>query len=292
MEPYFRILGLQPGASVDDIRRAYRRLAKQFHPDVNPEGGTRERFLEIVEAYEVLMGERKPKARQSTVDHDAIRRRAKEEALRKARMRYAEFVKQQEKEQNEAYGQALLWVIIGAAAILTFLALQGPFNAWRISANPYQTTCRITFSGYREATVQYAVDGVTFNERVTLRRSYIETLSGNGMPLRPNHTFAVRCNREDPTLFEVLWEYPGTETMEAYLRAAAKRIPEAFPETSMDEDQAACLAQAILQSHGIDGLATLFFFDEPALENYQHNAWVFASEFGQVQPEEAFPQCF
>ena len=51
-DPY-KILGLTREATGDDIRRAYRRLAKEYHPDVNPDG--EDRFKKITEAYELLL---------------------------------------------------------------------------------------------------------------------------------------------------------------------------------------------------------------------------------------------
>jgi curved DNA-binding protein len=51
---YYEILGVPRGASSEDIRRAYRKLARQYHPDVNKEPGAEERFKDIAEAYEVL----------------------------------------------------------------------------------------------------------------------------------------------------------------------------------------------------------------------------------------------
>lgn len=51
---YYEILGVARGASADELRRAYRRLAKQYHPDVNKEDGATDRFKEINEAYAVL----------------------------------------------------------------------------------------------------------------------------------------------------------------------------------------------------------------------------------------------
>lgn len=52
---YYRILGVDRNASQEDIKRAYRRLARQFHPDMNPgDKAAEERFKEINEAYQVL----------------------------------------------------------------------------------------------------------------------------------------------------------------------------------------------------------------------------------------------
>ncbi len=52
-DPY-EILGVSRDAETDDIKKAYRRLARQLHPDVNPDPSTQERFKEVSAAYEVL----------------------------------------------------------------------------------------------------------------------------------------------------------------------------------------------------------------------------------------------
>lgn len=51
---YYEILGVSRNADKDEIKRAYRRLARKYHPDVNKEDGAEERFKEINRAYEVL----------------------------------------------------------------------------------------------------------------------------------------------------------------------------------------------------------------------------------------------
>jgi curved DNA-binding protein len=52
---YFKVLGVDRNADSDTIKRAFRRLARQYHPDVNPgDASAEERFKEINEAYEVL----------------------------------------------------------------------------------------------------------------------------------------------------------------------------------------------------------------------------------------------
>ncbi|SRR5579884_1048075 len=51
---YYEVLGVGRSASADEIRRAYRRLALQYHPDRNPSADASEKFKEAQEAYEVL----------------------------------------------------------------------------------------------------------------------------------------------------------------------------------------------------------------------------------------------
>ncbi|HEY7012148.1 MAG TPA: molecular chaperone DnaJ [Streptosporangiaceae bacterium] len=51
---YYAVLGVRRDADADEIKKAYRRLARELHPDVNPDPQTQERFKEITQAYEVL----------------------------------------------------------------------------------------------------------------------------------------------------------------------------------------------------------------------------------------------
>ena len=51
---YYKIMGVSKDASQDEIKRAYRKLARKYHPDVSKESDAEERFKELGEAYEVL----------------------------------------------------------------------------------------------------------------------------------------------------------------------------------------------------------------------------------------------
>lgn len=69
---YYEVLGLQRGASIEEIKKAYRKLALQYHPDKNPNNpDAEERFKEAAEAYGVLSDEEK-RARYDRYGHQGM----------------------------------------------------------------------------------------------------------------------------------------------------------------------------------------------------------------------------
>jgi molecular chaperone DnaJ len=62
MKEYYDILGLNEGANEEEIKKAYRKMSKKYHPDLNPNNTeAEEKFKKVVEAYEILTGKQKPK---------------------------------------------------------------------------------------------------------------------------------------------------------------------------------------------------------------------------------------
>jgi hypothetical protein len=126
LNKYFKVLGLQPGASEIEIRKQYRKLAMRYHPDKNPDSDTRKQFDLVQEAYEVLTGKKNiplPSAK-SVKRHNP--QKSKEDRIREARRRYYE-QQQREKAENERFYRGLFkgrnWLIIRISAVIgTILA--------------------------------------------------------------------------------------------------------------------------------------------------------------------------
>ena len=72
-QDYYDVLGVEKSASADDIKRSYRRLAMQFHPDKNPGDKEAEaKFKQCAEAYEVLSDQQK-RQQYDQYGHEGLR---------------------------------------------------------------------------------------------------------------------------------------------------------------------------------------------------------------------------
>ncbi len=100
MSSYHDILGVPRGAGKEQVKRAFRKKAMQYHPDKNNAPGAKDMFIKVNEAYEALIEgramprqrARRTKTRQEM--QEEIRRKAKAQAKYYAKMRYEEFRKE------------------------------------------------------------------------------------------------------------------------------------------------------------------------------------------------------
>jgi len=140
MKHYYAVLQLDENAAPAEIKKAYRRLAKQYHPDVNKSPDAHDRFIEITEAYEFLINHwpshitgSSDKSSQDqgytdyrwTEEYERFRKESREKAQRQARMRYEKFRKQHEAFQESGLNDIGLWltVLIRIVGILLLLFL-------------------------------------------------------------------------------------------------------------------------------------------------------------------------
>lgn len=105
----YKILGLEPGADKAGVKKAYRRLAKKYHPDVNATADAAEKFLEITRAYDELLGAKTiPHQPDRSYDKaEQIIRREREEA--KARERAKAWEKAKAREKARVREKAKAW---------------------------------------------------------------------------------------------------------------------------------------------------------------------------------------
>ncbi|XOV68150.1 MAG: DnaJ domain-containing protein [Fluviicola sp.] len=126
---YYRILGLPNNASISDVRKQYRRLVMQYHPDKNPSPDAQRKFIEIKEAYEILTGKKAAPVHQirrrdnsrNTANSQQQKQKEQQQRAKEAQKRYEE-QKLREYLENELYFRKLTqgwrWKLMKASAIL------------------------------------------------------------------------------------------------------------------------------------------------------------------------------
>src|SRR5262245_20134925 len=98
----YLLLRLQPGASLAEIKQAFRLRAKQLHPDRNGDADAHEQFIRLHEAYERLCRNRAEPVQEEAVQEKHAAR-ARQAASAYARMRYEEYVRETELYHNSPY---------------------------------------------------------------------------------------------------------------------------------------------------------------------------------------------
>ena len=120
LKKYYDILGLNTSATPAEVRKSYRNLAMRLHPDKNTSNQAKEQFIEITNAYEILIGK---KEAPILIEKNVSRSKTKsnEDRVKEAQKRYYD---QQEKEriENEKYYKSLFigykWKIIKLSSVI------------------------------------------------------------------------------------------------------------------------------------------------------------------------------
>jgi hypothetical protein len=136
---YYNILGIDSTATLDEIKKAYRRKAKLYHPDKNKAPEAEQNFIEVTEAYNVLVGYRtqgysrqlRASTNKAKTKEDFFKEqkaRARQKAREYANMKYEEFLQSEGNQTQEAMAVVLfhvlfatsLFVVIGLPIILLY----------------------------------------------------------------------------------------------------------------------------------------------------------------------------
>lgn len=100
---YYKVLGVKPSASKDEIRRAYHRLALKYHPDKNKSTSAEKHFRSVKEAYEYLRDRRKRREfDESDRDTPNNAKRVYEEELSRVRRRNTELLDEVNNRRQES----------------------------------------------------------------------------------------------------------------------------------------------------------------------------------------------
>jgi hypothetical protein len=132
MKNYYHILGVEPGASEDEIRSAFRAKAKEFHPDVNPDPAAHAQFMECQQAYSFLIDQTQRHNYDAMLNAEKI----SAEELRRREMVYKLWVEHQQRKARtrtamesvryDAKGNPLtrkIWKGVNLIYNLTFMLL-------------------------------------------------------------------------------------------------------------------------------------------------------------------------
>jgi len=140
---YYKVLGVRQGASDDEIRKAYRRKAMEYHPDRNHSEEAQELFISITEAYEYLTSH--PHGRNIT--QEEVRKNyeawityrqaeARKRAAEYARTTYRNFTKSQLYKSTIVIDGTMVFLGLGLAVTVIFVTVFGYFYKHRMATTP------------------------------------------------------------------------------------------------------------------------------------------------------------
>lgn len=97
---YYRVLGLSDTASHQEVKKQYRKLVMKYHPDRNPNKSAQEKFIELSEAYDIIINNKLPDTTKASTPEE--KKKDREERIKAARKRFKE-QEMRERLENERY---------------------------------------------------------------------------------------------------------------------------------------------------------------------------------------------
>jgi len=143
LQDYYRILGIKQNATDDEIKKAYRRKAMEYHPDRNSSPDSQEMFIRVTEAYEYLMSH--PYRRNITEEEimrnyqawiDYRREEARRRAEAYAKASYAEFRKSPVYRSTTVIDGTIVLLGLILATMVIFTTVYGYIYRMRIADTP------------------------------------------------------------------------------------------------------------------------------------------------------------
>ncbi len=291
---YYKILGLEPSASIAEVKKQYKALVKRYHPDLNPDPSAHDTFVKITEAYEMLLNPPKRAAtgqKQSqsteTTDEEWFRQRAeqraKEKAEKLAKLRYQAFLRRQriEKEQNESYSQAIITLF--SLLIIGGLVYWGinQYHSYKVHSNPVKSAARVIGISEHRVVVEFKANGDIYEGRQWVTKMPLSYVGDNGIPLVKGQVFEVIFCKDDPSYFEINFNKPNVFTLKQYKFRVTELMFDIFPEKFrgkaelLANTQASCLVNRVYDQYGLEGLSLLIHHDQHMVESLSWNSYTF-----------------
>lgn len=295
LDTYYRILGLQPGAGKEEVKRAYRRLAKKYHPDVALDREDHIKFRQIKEAYEILTGKqsktriftgsqastplRRNKSYESAQRVDLRRRKfviSKEEWLK--RKEASERIRRKNSEESYKYLKTgLFWALIFTAGVnILYPIARNLFNDYMVQINPEFTVATIIYAVGNDVGLIFSTN--QGEKRIEMRCNYFNETSylPNGFPAIKYDIYQVSYNRNNPKYYKIDFLNVHESIRDSYIIKCIEKIennPKLYE--NIPRENIPLFVQNIYDELGVKGLAMIYHRSTRFYRSLKYNSLVY-----------------